>query len=149
MAQTLTFDQATKLLQNVKTEIFPEVLAAMNTVAVLVEGQAKVNCGYTVGEDGPEPANLPGTPYQPCPYSKPPHETGTLSRGNHGWVSTFGNTIMANVGNNVQEYNIFVHEGTFRMPARPFLLDAVLMQRDNCRKILSAGVAKGLQRAKE
>ena len=149
-ARELTFDEMIRLLGNVPDKVRPEVRQAMETNALLAEGQAKINCGYVQG-DGPEPAAIPGSAYEPCPYDKPPHETGTLCRGNHGWTREFyeGRELAAFVGNSVQEYNLHVHEGTSRMQARPFLADAVRQQRPNFVRVISAAVARGLERAKQ
>jgi len=150
MARELTFDEAIALLKKGPERIRPEVLEAQNLNVLLVEGQAKINCGYT-SADGPAPATIPGSAYESCPYEHPPHEEGTLCRGNHGWVEELygGAQIKGLVGNSVQEYNLYVHEGTSVMGARPFLFDAVRQQRDNITRNLSAGVAKGLARAKQ
>ena len=146
MARPLTFDEAIRLLQNVPKVVKPEVKAAMKTCVLLGEGQAKVNCGYTAADGGVAPASIPGTAYYPCPYPKPPHISGTLSRGNHGWVEENGGQITGFVGNNVKEYNLHVHEGTSKMMGRPFLSDACRMQRGNFLTVLGAGVAKGLKK---
>ncbi len=148
MARRLTVDELQAILEKVPGQIHDEVLRAMNTAVLLVEGQAKVNCGYTA-EDGPAPASIPGSAYQPCPYDKPPHEEGHLCRANHGYVEEFndGATIKGLVGNSQQEYNLHVHEGTSRMPGRPFLSDAVRQQQKNVQTIIGAGIKRGLEKA--
>lgn len=148
MARSLTFDEAISLLQNVPKVVRPEVKAAMKTCVLLGEGQAKINCGYIVGKDGPAPASIPGSVYYPCPYPKPPHQHGRLSRGNHGWVEENGDQIVGFVGNDVKEYNLYVHEGTSKMAGRPFLQAAARMQKDNSLSVLGAGVVKGLKKVK-
>jgi len=147
MARRLTPAELSRILNKVPDLVHDEILKAMNQSALLVEGQAKMNCGYIVGEDGPAPAALPGTAYQPCPYPKPPHETGTLSRGNHSWVEDEGKTITGYVGNSVSEYNLHVHEGTSKTPGRPFLFDAVRMQQKNILKLNNAGIKRALEAA--
>lgn len=148
MARQLTPADLQRILNKVPDLVRDEVLKAMEQSVLLVEGQAKFNCGYIVGQDGPAPASLPGTAYQDCPYPKPPHVTGTLSRGNHGWVDdSQGDQIYGSVGNSVNEYNVRIHEGTSTRPARPFLYDAVRMQQDNVLKLNSAGIKKALEAA--
>lgn len=148
MARSLTFDEAISLLQNVPKVVRPEVKAAMKTCVLLGEGQAKINCGYTAADGGVAPASIPGTTYYPCPYPKPPHLSGRLSRGNHGWVEENGDQIIGFVGNDVSEYNLYVHEGTSKMAGRPFLQAAARMQKDNSLSVLGAGVVKGLKKVK-
>lgn len=152
MARELTFDEAIRLLDKVPEKVRIEVKQAMETNVLLAEGQAKVNCGYT-SADGPAPASIPGSAYEPCPSypGGPPHESGALSRANHGYTREFndGAEIKGFVGNSLQEYNLYVHEGTSRMPARPFIADAIRQQRPNFVRNISAGVATGLARAKQ
>lgn len=131
MARRLTPAELSRILANVPKRIRAETLAAMKTAAALCEAQAKDNC-------------TPGK----SPYDRAPYITGTLSRGNHSYVQEFndGATIVGFVANSVREYNLHVHEGTSRMKARPFLLDAVRMQQDNVQTILSAGIKEGLEK---
>jgi HK97 gp10 family phage protein len=62
-----------------------------------------------------------------------PVDTGRL-RGSINWrIVLEGGTLCAIIGTNV-EYAIYVHEGTSRMPGRPFLVEGVT-------QALSSGVS--------
>jgi hypothetical protein len=151
MARTLTTDEAIRLLDNVPGAIVADLEQGMNQCVLLGEGQAKVNCGYISGVDGPAPADIPNSPYLPCPYETPPRQEGHLARANHGWVEKTENgsktQIVGRVGNSQSEYNVHVHEGTALMEGRPFLYDAAMMQGGNFLKLISASVVRGLKRA--
>lgn len=56
-------------------------------------------------------------------YGKPIWDTGTL-RGNVHFVVNNSAPDTVDVGNDV-EYAHFVHEGTYKMPARPYIRDTL------------------------
>lgn len=147
MARQVTADELIRIFSNAPRMIRPEMLAAMKEAAALAEGQAKQNCGYVPSEDGPIKSPAIGA-YLPCPYEKPPRKTGRLCRGNHGFAGITGDRIWGAVGNDVQEYNLHIHEGTAGAKRRPFLTDAVDMQQENIRQILRRGLRRGLDRVR-
>lgn len=136
------------LLKTVPPWLHDELYKALDKGSLLAEGQAKINCGFSYGPlDGRAPANIPDSPYQGCPYKNPPHDTGKLCGGNHGWVEDKGTELMGWVANSVSEYNVHVHEGTSRTPGRPYLADAVRQQKTNINKLLAKGTKDALSAA--
>ncbi len=120
----LNEDQLREKLQNVSKNIMPEIKAAMRQACLGVEREAKNNC-------------TPGR----SPYPKAPFDTGTLRRSITSKVEESGNAVKGKVGTNV-DYALYVHEGTSRMEARPFLLDAVMARKDATEQILRSAIIK-------
>lgn len=147
MARNVSFDEALRVLERTPTVIRKEVGVVVRQAALLVEGQVKVFTGWQEGEDGALPAQGPGGAYLPCPYDPPPRQTGRLARGTSSAVIETPTGFQALVGNSVSDYNRFVHDGTSIMEARPFMADAVTVQRTNVLKLISLGIKKGLQKA--
>ena len=56
-------------------------------------------------------------------YAKPPIDTGALQANVHHYVENSAPDTV-DVGNDL-EYAHFVHEGTYKMPARPYIRDAL------------------------
>jgi len=120
----LSEDELRQKFQNVSRNILPEVRVAMRQACLGVKREAKINC-------------TPGR----SPYPKAPFQTGTLRRSITSKVEVSGNTVKGIVGTNV-EYALFVHEGTSKMEARAFLLDAASARRGATEQILRSAIIK-------
>jgi HK97 gp10 family phage protein len=132
-AEKVTAAQLCKKLEKIPKATAPALQKAMGTCVLHAESKAKENC-------------WPGT----SPYWKAPHRTGRMRRSitsrvdvNKGSrsVSIRGliGIIAATFGDDggiKVFYPLFVHEGTSKMKARPFLLDAALATRDKNIKLL-------------
>jgi len=123
----LTAEELLQKLDNLKAGTMPAIEQAMQQAALNVEGQAKKNC--TPGQ----------SPYYKAPYSDdndprrvPPHMRDTIV----GTVETQGTSVHGVVGT-PKDYSLYIHEGTSRMPARPFILDAITEKDTETRTILS------------
>lgn len=139
MDKIITPEELQKLLKQIPLEIQEEVEAGMEKAAMIVERRAKLNC---------QPSSTP--------YYHAPHITGTLQASIVGIVEKEGNSIMGIIQvdpsfsnpisqSSVMEYAPFVHDGTSKMEARPFLLDAIITEQDKVVKIVSDSVITALK----
>lgn len=124
----MTPEELQRKLSNLSKDMLPAIEKAMTTAAMNVEGKAKENC-------------QPGT----SPYYRAPHITGTMLRSISSKVEMKSNEVHGVVGAGV-EYAIDVHEGTSRMEARPFILDAILEKESETVEILSGAVEEAIRR---
>lgn len=125
----MNVDELQRKLQNLSKDMLPAIEKAMTTAAMNVEGKAKENC----------------TPGQ-TPYYRAPFITGTMRRSISSKVEVKGyNEVHGIVGAGV-EYAIDVHEGTSRMEARPFILDAILEKESETVVILSDAMEEAIRR---
>lgn len=121
-------DEVIEQLQNLDGTIIKAVAKAMDTRSVpRVVGKAKQFC--TPGESPYEDMNFP-TKIAECerkgiPYSGAPFHIGDLRKSITGKTERSGRSVKGIVGTNI-EYAVYVHEGTTKMWARPFLKDAVI-----------------------
>lgn len=125
---TLTIDELQRKLKSISADMLPSLKEAMTDAAMNIEGKAKENC----------------TPGQ-SPYYRAPLITGTLRRSISSKVETKGNEVYGVVGAGV-DYAIDVHEGTSRMEARPFILDAIKDKEDDTLRFISDTVESNLRR---
>jgi HK97 gp10 family phage protein len=129
MTQYLTQDELKKRLNNVPKNMQQDVLDAMTKAAMNIEGEAKKYCA-------------PSTTI----YDKAPFITGTMRRSISSYAKIQGKKIIGIVGAGVF-YALYVHEGTEKMAARPFLWDAIKNKRPETIKLLSQGIEKAMRRA--
>ena len=129
MTQYLTQDELKKRLNNVPKNMQQDVLDAMTKAAMNVEGEAKKYCA-------------PSTTI----YDRAPFITGALRRSISSYAKIQGKKIIGIVGAGVF-YAIYVHEGTEKMAARPFLFDAIKNKRLETIKLLNQGIEKAMKRA--
>ena len=130
MTQLLTQEELLQKLSNIKDSMMPAIKSGMQKAVLNVKGAAKKNC-------------TPGSsPYYKAPYSDdndpkrdPVHMRDVMSGG----VKTSGNSIIGVVGNK-KSYAFWVHEGTTRMQARPFIMDAIKAKDEETQKLLSEAV---------
>lgn len=125
MAKEMTPAQLAAELRKRQKIIRSKLHEKMMKAAANVEGRAKVNC--TPGES---------------PYSKAPFQTGFLRRAMTSGVIKEGDAVVGVVGNGM-DYAVAVHEGTSGMAGRPFILDAVMAEKDTTAAILGEAVSEG------
>lgn len=137
MPTILTPDQMAEKLAALNLNEIPALVPAMEKACLLAEGKAKENC--TPGK----------SPYYKAPYSddddprrKPPHMRDTIESG---VADVESNSVRGVVGTD-KDYSIYVHEGTSRMQARPFVLDAIKEEQDNILEILGEATVEVVRR---
>ena len=114
-------------LDKAAKRIIPSVEKGMDLAALNIEAKAKLNCS-------------PGS----SPYGKAPFDTGLLRAEIYHQVEVHGNAVQGFVCSPT-EYAEAVHEGTSRRAGRPFILDAIVSERDATQKILAAHLSEGLE----
>ena len=78
-------------------------------------------------------------------YAKPPIDTGALFDSLQAKVEKVSqNTVVANVGSDLH-YAGYVHNGTYKMAARPFVRDALVdgAAQDKIKAIIASKMAEG------
>lgn len=123
----MTPEQLKARLDKAAKRIVPSVEKGMDLAALNIEGKAKLNCS-------------PGS----SPYSKAPFDTGLLRAEIYHQVEVHGSAVQGFVCSPT-EYAPAVHEGTSRRAGRPFILDAIVSERDATQKILAAHLSEGLE----
>ena len=104
------------------------VAKALNTVAVKIRDDAKANCPVDTG------ALMKSISRE------------TVRREGHVYrvaVTAGGRVVNPKTGRLV-DYAAIVHEGTSRMPGRPFMLQALLNSLEEIRRILSETILRGI-----
>jgi len=127
MQQTLTVAELQAKLRKIARTQPDKVTKAMDRAVLNVVAKAKDNC-------------TPGL----SPYYRAPHITGNLSRRISGRVIIDRNNIHGIVSNSAS-YAPAVHEGTTKMPARPFILDAIVAEEERTLALLGAAVEENLK----
>ena len=125
---TMTIEELQTKLRNISLTMGPAIEKGMADATMNIEGKAKENC----------------TPGQ-SPYYKAPLITGTLRRSINSKVEQQGNEIKGIVGADT-DYAEDVHEGTSRMPPRPFILDAITEKETETIEFLTDAVKDGIRR---
>jgi len=100
----------------------------MQTAALNMERVAKENC-------------TPGM----SPYYRAPMITGWLRESIESMVTVDAEGVVCSIFDPV-EYAVFVHDGTYRMPARPFILDSILSERENTLEAISRAVEEHIEK---
>lgn len=73
-------------------------------------------------------------------YYKPAVDTGRLRGSITGMIVEFSRkSVEAKVGSNVY-YGIYVHEGTFRMEKRPYLVDALEKKKEEITEMIKQAI---------
>lgn len=130
MTRLLTAQELSRKFDNLQAGTIPAMQKTMTMAVLNVEGQAKRNC-------------TPGhSPYYKAPYSDdndprrdPVHMRDTIK----GEVITEGTSVHGVVGT-PKLYSLYVHEGTSKMEARPFILDAIMEKDQETRALLSKAI---------
>jgi hypothetical protein len=126
MAQ-MTPAQLQARLAKAAERIIPSVEKGMDLAALNIKARAKLNCS-------------PGS----SPYSKAPFQTGLLRAEIYHQTEVHGNAVQGFVCSPT-EYARAVHDGTSRRAGRPFILDAIVSERDATQKTLAAHLSEGLE----
>lgn len=173
MPAILTKDELIQKIDNLGAMLIPHLAEKMKEAALVVEGQAKRNCtlGQSPYEDMVFPTKMEAYErtgktkmikmttqpsvfvaeegaYSGAPYSISQeaiiHMRDTIysevdqdQAGVHGLVGT------------PKDYSLWVHEGTSKMWARPFITDAIAAKEKTIRKLLSEAVEDTLQEQAE
>lgn len=124
----MTPEELQRKLKEIGKEIKPSLVAGMGKAVLNVESRAKQNC-------------QPGS----TPYYRAPHITGTLQRSITSQVKETGENVQGIVGTNM-EYAQAVHDGTSNMPARPFVLDAIVQEQEKTEELMSQSIEEGLKK---
>ena len=131
----LTREELVAKLDNLEKGMVPAVARYMQTAVLNVEGEAKKNC-----TPGQSPYYRASYSDDNDPHREPPHMRDSM------WskVTVVGNTVIGTVGNE-KLYSLFVHDGTSRMGARSFILDAIIAKETETRALLSAGIEQAIK----
>ncbi|MCK9521032.1 MAG: hypothetical protein M0R74_18710 [Dehalococcoidia bacterium] len=136
MVRILTPDELSAKLSRLSESQIPAIKEGMQAAVLNVEACARRNC--TPGQ----------SPYAKAPYSddrdphrEPPHMRDTIE----GTVVVEGTAVRGIVGT-PKHYALPVHEGTSRMEARPFIMDAIKEKEEETRAILSKALEESLRR---
>lgn len=137
MPAVYTPEQMAAKLRALHTDEIPALVQAMEKACLVAEGEAKNYC--TPGK----------SPYYKAPYTddndprrKPPHMRDTIE----GKVAEVTASAVVGRLGTPKDYAIYVHEGTSRMQARPFLLDAIKAKEDDIIEILSEATREVVRR---
>lgn len=137
MTAVFTPEQMAAKLRALHTDEIPALVQAMEKACLVAEGEAKNYC--TPGK----------SPYYKAPYTddndprrKPPHMRDTIE----GKVAEVTASAVVGRLGTPKDYAIYVHEGTSRMQARPFLLDAIKAKEDDIIEILSEATREVVRR---
>ncbi len=128
---TMSIEELQTKLRNLSLSMVPALQKGMTDAVQNIEGKAKENC-------------TPGS----SPYYKAPLITGTLRRSIASKTDTKGNEVIGIVhaGGEEANYAEEVHEGTSRMPPRPYILDAITEKENETIDFLSDAVKDGIRK---
>jgi HK97 gp10 family phage protein len=112
------------------TEILEASKKGLRRAAVEIENEAEDYC-------------TPGT----TPYWHAPFDTGRLRASIDGDQVPTDTEEGCHTSVEVKgtDYDVFVHEGTWKMPARPFLLDAMNAKREDTLKTVAGAIREVLE----
>lgn len=168
MTKILTYDEMIAALQSLQDAAVPALVAGMEVAAAVVEGEAKRNCtlGQSPYEDMVFPTKMaeyarqgkfkkvrmttrPSVfvayegAYSGAPYSVSDEAIIHMRDTIYSEVISDQKQVMGVVGT-PKDYSLWVHEGTSRMWARPFLTDAIQAKQRAVRQILGEALWDGL-----
>ena len=123
----MTPEQLKARLDKAAKRIIPSVEKGMDLAALNIKARAKLNCS-------------PGS----SPYYRAPFQTGLLRAEIYHQTEVHGKQVQGFVISPT-EYAEAVHEGSSKMQGRPFILDAIVSERDATQKILAAHLSEGLE----
>jgi HK97 gp10 family phage protein len=132
----MTVEALQAKLKNISADMLPAIEKGMNKATANVKAQAKDNIN-------------PATTI----YYRPAYITGNLSRSIADKVEVKGNTVIGTIGAGGRSeggkdvtYAKKIHEGTSKMPARPFLLDAIKEKENETVEFLSDAIEGALRK---
>lgn len=128
---TMGIEELQVKLRKMSSDMIPLIRKGMTNAVQNVEGKAKENC-------------TPGS----SPYYRAPHITGTMRRSIGSKVDVKGNEVKGIVfaGGEKANYAEEVHEGTSRMPPRPYILDAITEKENETIEFLNDAVEQGIRK---
>lgn len=128
----LTYAELNRLLDDAPQRVFDHLGRSgggMDKAILTIEDKAIANCS-------------PGT----SPYYKAPYDTGNMRQSIGSKIIVKRKMVQGIVFvGKTAPYSVYVHEGTYRMVARPFLLDAFKMTRDECIQLIGDDIRKTLK----
>ena len=126
----ISIEELQRKLSNLSKDTLPAIEKAMTDAVQNIEGKARENC-------------TPGS----SPYYRAPHITGTMLRSIASKVDVKGTEIKGIVyaGGTKANYAEEVHEGTSRMPPRPYILDAITEKESETLDFLSNAIESNLR----
>lgn len=136
-------------LQNLDSVIIKNVKNAIeNRSCVRAVGKAKQFCtpGESPYEDMVFPSKIERAERKGIPYSGAPFQIGDLRRNISSKVVSDANSVTGVIGTN-SDYAVYVHEGTSRMWARPFLQDAVIECQQQTIDDVNEAIRQSIQEA--
>lgn len=137
-----TIDQLCVELRGFNKRLNPHLIDAVGECAEIIASTARDNC-----TPGMSPYDGWHFPTKPPGIGGAPFVTGNLRDSIQAGVANSGRgKVTAVVYSNV-EYSNYVHEGTIKMQARPFLLDASKEREPECVVIIKEAVEKALEGA--
>lgn len=74
-------------------------------------------------------------------YAKAPYDTGRMY--NSVDYSTHLQSVDIGTNTNERKYSVYVHEGTYKMAARPFLRDGLLDGKDQLQQAAADAIKQG------
>lgn len=125
----MTPAQLTARLEKAAKRVIEDTHTGMQKAALNIEARAKLNC-------------TPGS----SPYPKAPFDRGVLRAEIYHKVEVHGNAVQGFIISPT-EYARPVHEGTSTRAGRPFILDAIVSERDATQKFLAQDIKAGLEAA--
>lgn len=138
----LTPEVLARKLKQASDGVHREVLSAMKKAALDVEATAKEYC--TPGSSPYDPMIFKTKVDDEGDYrSGAPFDIGNLRRSMYSEVRDSNEEIHGYVGNTA-DYAVYVHEGTSKLQARPFLKDAVTAKQSDTHKRLEEATSKGM-----
>lgn len=128
---TIGIEELQRKLSNLSRDMLPTIEKAMTDAVQNVERKAKENC-------------TPGS----SPYYRAPHITGTMLRSIASKIDVKGTEIkgIIHAGGTKANYAEEVHEGTSRMPPRPYILDAITEKENETLEFLSDAIENNLRK---
>ena len=135
MTLTLSPEELSRKLDNLAKGTIPAAKKAMLSACLNCEGEAKKNC--TPGK----------SPYYKAPYSddndprrEPPHMRETIKSE----VKEEGSSVRGIISSD-KHYALAVHDGTSKMQARPFIMDAIKAKQNDTIALLSKAVEENVR----
>jgi len=126
----LTAEELQAILKDISKDMLPAIEKGMNKATANVKAQAKANIN-------------PATTI----YYRPAYITGNLSRSIADKVEVKGTQVIGTVGAGGRSeggedvtYAKKIHEGTSKMPARPFIIDAISTKEEETIEFLSDAI---------
>jgi len=120
--EEISREELLRRIRALGTGLMPALEKGMKMATTNMERKAKENC-------------TPGM----TPYYRAPVQTGWLRENIESMVVTEPRMVVGSIYDFV-EYAAYVHDGTYKMPARPFILDAIISERETTGDLIAEAV---------